>query len=156
MSEGGAAGAAENVLVACVRQGDRNAAALLMQRHNRGLWRIARGILGNEADAEEVVQEAYVRAFASLHEFRGDASLSTWLARIVINEALRHLSRRRPMSDLAAVDENAADHLRIEMPPPSSEAEGRDWHPVPPEARAAFPPTAEILQRKLVRLPLAS
>lgn len=76
-------------------------------------------------DAEEVVQEAYVRALASLGEFRGEARLSTsWLARIVINEALRRLSRRRLTFDLCAIDEGAAaghPHSPTVAPPPTPE-----------------------------------
>ncbi|HVT56213.1 MAG TPA: RNA polymerase sigma factor, partial [Xanthobacteraceae bacterium] len=62
---------------------------------NRRLYRIARGIVRNDADAEEVVQEAYVRAFMHLGDFRGDSSLATWLSRITINEALGRLRRKR-------------------------------------------------------------
>ncbi|TIR88194.1 MAG: RNA polymerase sigma factor, partial [Mesorhizobium sp.] len=63
--------------------------------HNQRLYRIARGVVRNDAEAEDIVQEAYMRAFASLDSFRGDASLSTWLSRIVINEALGRLRKRK-------------------------------------------------------------
>jgi RNA polymerase sigma-70 factor (ECF subfamily) len=66
-----------------------------MQTHNRKLYRIARGIVRDDSEAEDIVQEAYVRAFAHLEQFRGDSSLATWLARIVMNEALGRLRNRR-------------------------------------------------------------
>jgi RNA polymerase sigma-70 factor (ECF subfamily) len=100
--------AEDRALLERLRHGDPGAAAAVMQRHNRALWRIARGILRDEADAEEVVQEAYLRTFSSSGGFRGEVSLSTWLARIVINEALRRLGRRRATLDLSAVDKRGA------------------------------------------------
>ncbi|TIP32588.1 MAG: RNA polymerase sigma factor, partial [Mesorhizobium sp.] len=63
--------------------------------YNQRLYRIARGVVRNDAEAEDIVQEAYMRAFASLDSFRGDASLSTWLSRIVINEALGRLRKKK-------------------------------------------------------------
>ncbi|WP_183458060.1 RNA polymerase sigma factor [Mesorhizobium huakuii] len=68
---------------------------VIIKMHNQRLYRIARGILRNDAEAEDVVQEAYVRAFAGLAAFRRDSSLATWLSRIVINEALGRLRKRR-------------------------------------------------------------
>jgi RNA polymerase sigma-70 factor (ECF subfamily) len=67
----------------------------IIKTHNQRLYRIARGVVRNDSEAEDIVQEAYVRAFAALATFRGDASLATWLSRIVINEALGRLRKRR-------------------------------------------------------------
>ena len=67
----------------------------VIKTHNQRLYRIARGVVRNDAEAEDIVQEAYVRAFPHLESFRGDASLGTWLSRIVINEALGRLRKRR-------------------------------------------------------------
>jgi RNA polymerase sigma-70 factor, ECF subfamily len=67
----------------------------IIKTHNQRLYRIARGVVRNDSEAEDIVQEAYVRAFAHLDSFRGDASLGTWLSRIVINEALGRLRKRR-------------------------------------------------------------
>ncbi|MDX8514995.1 RNA polymerase sigma factor [Mesorhizobium captivum] len=67
----------------------------IIKTHNQRLYRIARGVVRNDAEAEDIVQEAYMRAFASLDAFRGDASLATWLSRIVINEALGRLRKRK-------------------------------------------------------------
>ncbi|TKB31188.1 MAG: RNA polymerase sigma factor [Mesorhizobium sp.] len=74
---------------------DPGAFRLIIKTHNQRLYRIARGVVRNDAEAEDIVQEAYMRAFASLDSFRGDASLSTWLSRIVINEALGRLRKRK-------------------------------------------------------------
>lgn len=67
----------------------------IIKTHNQRLYRIARGVVRNDSEAEDIVQEAYVRAFAALATFRGDSSLATWLSRIVINEALGRVRKRR-------------------------------------------------------------
>lgn len=76
--------------------GDAVAFEAIMRRHNRLLFRTARAILKSDADAEDALQQAYLRAWQALGDFRADARLSTWLVRIVVNEALGHL-RRRPL-----------------------------------------------------------
>ena len=76
----------------------------ITERYNRRLYRIARGILRDDSEAEDAVQEAYVSAFAHLQDFRGESSLATWLSRIAINEALGRLRRERPAVDLAVVE----------------------------------------------------
>lgn len=68
--------------------GDGEAFRAIMKRHNQRLYRLARSIIRNDGEAEDIVQESYVSAFAHLRSFRGDATLATWLSRIVINEAL--------------------------------------------------------------------
>ena len=65
---------------------DAGAFRAIMQTHNRRLYRIARSILRNNADAEDAVQQAYVSAFTNLASYRGEGSLKGWLSRIVINE----------------------------------------------------------------------
>ncbi|RWQ02053.1 RNA polymerase sigma factor [Mesorhizobium sp.] len=67
----------------------------IINMHNQRLYRIARSVVRNDSEAEDIVQEAYVRAFAQLGDFRGESSLATWLSRIVINEALGRLRKRR-------------------------------------------------------------
>jgi len=87
-----------------VLQGDGASFELIMRRHNRRLYRIARGILRNEAEAEDAVQEAYVRAFEKLEDYRGTGPLSAWLARIAVNEALGRLRRSDPAAGLSLDD----------------------------------------------------
>ena len=70
-----------------MRGGDADAFAAVMRRNNQRLYRLARGILRDEDDAQEAVQEGYIRAFTHLNGFKEAASLATWLARIVTNEA---------------------------------------------------------------------
>lgn len=74
--------------------GDALAFECIMRRHNRLLFRTARSILKSDAETEDALQEAYLRAWRALGSFRADAGLSTWLVRIVINESLGRLRRR--------------------------------------------------------------
>lgn len=75
--------------------GDGVAFTAIMRRHNRLLFRTARSILKADADAEDALQDGYLHAWRALGKFRDDAKLSTWLVRIVANDALAHLRRRR-------------------------------------------------------------
>ena len=85
----------ERELVGLALAGSGPAYAEIMRRNNRRLFRAARGITGTDWEAEEVVQDAYVRAFRALGTFRQEAALSTWLTRIVINEAQGRLRAAR-------------------------------------------------------------
>ena len=89
------------LLLGCQRREDA-AVRELTRRYNQRLFRIARGILRDDADAEDVVQETYVQVFTHLQQFRGDSSVGTWLVRIVMNQALARIRRRRPAIDIAA------------------------------------------------------
>ncbi|WP_127599180.1 RNA polymerase sigma factor [Nitratireductor alexandrii] len=95
-------------LVARARSGSEEAVRLLVRKNNRLLFRLARGFVHDDAEAEDVVQETYVRAFSRLDGFRGEAAVSTWLSRIAINEAVGRLRKRRPMADLAELETGAA------------------------------------------------
>lgn len=74
---------------------DAGAFRAIIRMHNQKLYRLARSIMRNDSEAEDVVQETYVTAFAHLASFRGEATLATWLSRIAINEALGRLRRKR-------------------------------------------------------------
>ena len=87
-----------------------------MQANNRRLYRLARGILRNDSEAEDVVQETYVRAFTHLDGFRGDSSLATWLARIAMNEALGRLRRQRASVDLDTLAPGVLEAQIIQFP----------------------------------------
>jgi len=78
---------------------DEAAVRAILKANNQRLFRIARGILRNDAEAEDVVQETYVRALTHLEGFRGDSSLSTWLSRIAMNEAMGRLQGARTSSE---------------------------------------------------------
>jgi len=86
---------------------DESAVRELTRRYNQRLYRLARSIVGDPADAEDAVQEAYLKAFASLDRFRGESALATWLTRIVINEALGRVRRRHPTVAWAAESETS-------------------------------------------------
>jgi RNA polymerase sigma-70 factor (ECF subfamily) len=83
---------------------------IIMRRYNQRLYRIARGILRDDAEAEDVMQDAYVRAYSHLSQFAGRSQFSTWLSRIAIHEALVRARRRTRMDQLGPADSNAGDH----------------------------------------------
>lgn len=91
-----------------IAHGDRAAFELLMRRYNRRLFRLARASLGNEAEAEDALQDAYLHVYRSIGGFRGEAALSTWLSRLVLNECLarrrRHQRRENVIPLLSAED----------------------------------------------------
>jgi RNA polymerase sigma factor (sigma-70 family) len=109
----------ENELVERARRMDPVAIRLFIKRQNQRLYRIARSIVRDDSDAEDVLQEAYVRAFAGLEGFRGEARIGTWLARIVINEALSWRRRRRRTIGLSPLPTDAGLNAQI-IPFPSA------------------------------------
>lgn len=130
------------------RQKDREAIRLIVKQQNQRLYRIARAIVRNDFDAEDVLQEAYVRAFAGLDGFRGEARLGTWLARIVINEALGLMRRRRPAIDIDLLSTDPALNAQV-MPFPNSNR-------VPdPETTMAQTEIRALLERAIDKLPSA-
>jgi RNA polymerase sigma-70 factor, ECF subfamily len=78
-----------------IADGDAHAFETLMRCNNRMLYRLARSILRNDEDAEDAVQEAYLAAYQNMHSFHGRSRISTWLARIVINEAYARLRTQK-------------------------------------------------------------
>src|SRR5262249_26015778 len=89
-------------LVCRIRSGDRPLFEALMRRYNQRLFRIARAILRDDADAEDALQEAYVHAFQHLGRLEDPARAQAWFSQIVINEAKARLRRRRLATALAA------------------------------------------------------
>ncbi len=82
-------------VVAQVLAGDKPLYELLMRRHNQRIYRVARAILRDDAEAEDVMQDAYVRAYQNLASFEGRAKFATWLTRIAVHEALARLRKRQ-------------------------------------------------------------
>jgi RNA polymerase sigma-70 factor, ECF subfamily len=115
---------------------DDTAFRTIMARHNRRLYRIARGILRNDSDAEDAVQEAYVQAFTHLNGFRGDSSLATWLSRITMNEALGRLRKVRPAGDFESFEEHRHEAQIIPFP----------------DSTATDDPERTMAQREILRL----
>src|ERR687883_2155302 len=83
--------ASDAELAARAAAGDRSAFELIMRRHNRRLFRLARSLVRSDEEAEDVLQEAYLRAYARLRDLVSGEALAAWLARIVANEALGRL-----------------------------------------------------------------
>ena len=137
----------DHALVDLARARDGEACRLIIQRHNARLYRVARGVLGDGSDAEDAVQEAYLSAFKHLSDFRGEARLSTWLTRIVLNEALGRLRQRRTFVDLKEVDRiNEQGEARVIFLPTAR----RD---ADPEAAAARAEVRRLLEKAVHQLP---
>jgi RNA polymerase sigma-70 factor (ECF subfamily) len=134
----------EAALADLARGGDRLAFAEVMQRCNQRLFRIARAVVGDDAEAEDVLQEAYTRAFAAIGGFRGEAGLATWLTRIVLNEARGRLRRRRPQAPIEEIE--VAQAARI-LPFPGRPAVDD------PEREAARDEIRRIVERAVDDLP---
>lgn len=109
---------AEWELVAAARDGDETAVRELIRRFNPRLFRIARGIVPSDAEAEDVVQDTYLTAFTRLDEFRGEARFSTWLTRIALNNARMRARRSRPEEDYDTVSEGDAGRRVLPFPGP--------------------------------------
>ncbi|HEY3076774.1 MAG TPA: RNA polymerase sigma factor [Burkholderiales bacterium] len=90
---------------------DARAFEQIMRQHNRMLFRTARAILRDDAEAEDALQEAYVQAYHALGSFRGEAKLSTWLARIVANEALMRLRKQTRRAEIVPIQPAAGQEL---------------------------------------------
>ena len=141
-----ALGDAELAQLACQRHG--GAFRTIMQRHNRRLYRVARSVMRNDSEAEDVVQEAYVRAFSHLATFRGESSLATWLSRIALNEALGRLRGRRPSADLTEIESRPPTQSLI-IPFPNSSQQ------LDPERTMAQREIQLIVERAIDELPEA-
>jgi RNA polymerase sigma-70 factor (ECF subfamily) len=133
-------------LVRLVLRKDAAAARALMQRYNRRLYRVARGVVRDDSEAEDVLQEAYLRAFSGLADFRGESSLSTWLTRIVLNQALQRLRRRTdvPVSD---IDQDAERRGAEVIPFPASQST------IDPERAMAQQQLCQLVERAIDELP---
>jgi RNA polymerase sigma-70 factor (ECF subfamily) len=135
-------------LAARAAHGDTDAFTAIMRRHNRMLYRAARSILRSDAEAEDAVQDAYVRAYRAMNEFRGDASLSTWLTRIAVNEALGRLRKRRREGNVVAFDEALSSEGEL------SAASAPDRNVEGPDAAASREQTRALLERHIDALPV--
>ncbi len=141
-----------------LRNGDAAAFRTLMQRHNRRLYRMARSVLRDPAEAEDALQDAYVLAFTNIDQVRDAGSLGAWLGRIVRNEALRRLRpgmlARTLMADIDDDDQTLAQNS-------SAQAHGAQVIPFPgvqhspttPEEDAARAEMRRLLERAIDRLP---
>jgi RNA polymerase sigma-70 factor (ECF subfamily) len=123
-------------VVARVLAGDTSLFEILMRRYNQRLFRVSRGILWDDAEAEDVMQEAYLRAFRELAGFRGEARFSTWLTRIACHEAMARARQRRR---LVAVPGGEPPDPPAETPGPERELENRELQALLREAVEVLP-----------------
>jgi RNA polymerase sigma-70 factor, ECF subfamily len=111
-------------IVARVVAGDIGSFEILMRRHNQRLYRIGRAILRNDADAEDLMQESYIRAYQNLSKFEGRAKFSTWLSRIAVNEALarkRSLARREEIEPMVDPQSDRAKNFPLRAASPEQQ-----------------------------------
>jgi len=132
-------------LVRLAREGSASALRLIVRRHNQRLYRVARAIVRDDAEAEDMLQEAYLSAFTNLAKFRADASLSTWLTRIVINEALAHGRPENIVVGMEVLDNLEPPDTGLAMPDLTSQGD--------PERTAARSQVRELLERAIDNLP---
>jgi RNA polymerase sigma-70 factor (ECF subfamily) len=132
-----------------VSLGDHKAFEGLMRRYNGRLFRVARAILRDDAEAEDALQDAYIDAYRHIDGFQGTATLATWLTRVVANQALMHLRRRRRHSVVVSFDSAAAGDPDQRVPEP-------------PDERAESPPDTalrgeirRLIERRIDELPMA-
>jgi RNA polymerase sigma-70 factor (ECF subfamily) len=139
--------AGDTELVRRARGRDEAAVRAIITANNRRLYRLARGILRNDSEAEDVVQETYVRAFTHLKDFRGDSSIATWLSRIAMNEALGRLRRRRPGVEWSSLPEGTLEAQIIQFPLSSAADD--------PEKSMAQREIQHVVERAIDELPEA-
>ena len=130
-------------LLRAAREGAANAFDALIRRHDRRLYRVARSILLDDHEAEDVVQETFIKAFKGLGDFRGEASLATWLTRIALNEAIGRKRRQRTIVELEALKQSAT-----QIEPSSMIDSAQD-----PEVTAAQHQIRRLLERAIDDLP---
>lgn len=135
----------DDALVGLARLRDEPAIRTLTRRYNRRLFRLARSILRDDAEAEDVVQEAWVRAITALDQFRGDAAFSTWLTRIALNEALGRRRRQRPTVDWESYGAIAGEAEIINFPVSAMVSD--------PERTMARSEIRDVLERSIDELP---
>ena len=121
-------------LIGRVLAGDQSAYTVLVERHSDLVYAIVSRIVLNEADADDVAQEAFVRAYHALPRFRGDSKFSSWLYRIAVNRSLTHLKRKKRRSAALDPDTGARDEVVATLGAP---AEAPDEAVLREERRAA-------------------
>src|SRR6202158_505476 len=135
----------ELALVQAAKGGDVGSFEELVKRYDRNVFRIAQHITQNREDAEDVVQDAFIKAYTNLKQFQGQSKFYTWLVRIAVNEALMKLRRRRP-ERTASLDEE------IKTEDDSVPREVADWSPNP-EQQYKQAELREILDKTINGLP---
>lgn len=109
----GVSGLSDEEIVKRVLEGDTAVFELIIRRYNQRLFRATRAILRNDSEAEDVMQDAYVRAFVHLHQFAGEAKFSTWLTKIAVYEALGRLRRAKRQEELSEAMNSSDNPERV-------------------------------------------
>ncbi len=138
-------------LVNRVSAGEPGAFEFLMRRHNQTLYRTARSIVKDDTEAEDIVQESYLLAYRNLHQFRGDATLSTWLTRIVVNEANGRLRKTRRRAEIIQLIPEAEWSESTEESP-MSDLNGESFADQPEQA-ALRAETRRLIEAQIDALP---
>ena len=138
----------DSELVRRIAAHDHEAFRVLMKRHNQMLYRAARSVLKNEAEAEDAVQEAYMQAYRAMGSFRGDAKVSTWLVRIVVNEAITRLHKQTRRAEVIRLDGDEPQQDQH-----SSEDSMNESAPEHPDKAAQRSETRRLLEAKIDQLP---
>ena len=110
-------------VVGRVRAGETALFEVIMRRYNQRLFRVTRSILGNDGEAEDVTQDAYVRSYMHLDQFEGRAQFSTWLTKIAVHEALARLRARQRLVEIDDSSGSVEDAMHLESTTPSPEQE---------------------------------
>jgi len=126
-------------IVARVLEGETALYEIIMRRYNQRLYRAARAILRDDSEAEDVLQDTYVRAYQHLRQFAGRAKFSTWLTRIAVNEALARVERRTRFDAIDGENELESSELESKMPDPESQAAQAEVRALLEEAILALP-----------------
>jgi RNA polymerase sigma-70 factor, ECF subfamily len=134
-------------LAKCVSGGSEPAFRMLMRRHNQALFRTARSILRDDAEAEDALQDAYMAAYRAIGAFRGEAKLATWLTRIVVNESLARLRKSRRGAQVIPIDGDADAALAI------AEIRMSEESPNPTERDAIGAQSRKLIEAKIDELP---
>jgi RNA polymerase sigma-70 factor, ECF subfamily len=136
------AGMTDEEIVTRVLAGDTGAFEIIMRRHNQRLYRTSRAILRDEAQAEDVVQDAYVRAYQHLGQFAGKSQFGGWLLRIAVNEALARLRGRKRYEEASALQEEEGDrmdHFASAAPNPEQQASNSEMRTLLEQSIDALP-----------------
>jgi RNA polymerase sigma-70 factor (ECF subfamily) len=134
----------DSEIVKRVRAGDRALFEILMRRHNQRIYRAARAIVKNEAEVEDVMQQAYINAFTHLHQFEERSQFSTWLMRIAVNEAIGRRQKMRVAAMTEHVEEgpdDPMDTITSVQPTPEHQAYASELQRVLEEAVDGLPDT---------------
>lgn len=128
-------------IVERVKAGDTALYEIIMRRYNQRLYRVARAILRDDAEAEDVMQDAYVRAYQNLHQFSGRAPFSSWLTSVAVHEAIRRLHSRNRNQQLDDTEQDGDSYMNMAETSPD------------PEQTASTAELGDLLEQALLGLP---